>query len=359
MEKSYIGVLLKIDPTSKPLPPDKKPLGWVASRLLEKNIILVFIEPEYLLEREDKIIAKKGFIVHQNKWKQIDNVELKAIYNRYPSLIFKNYSNLEFILKKNKVPLCNPISFIKFARDKLNFIKFLKSNKIRTLEAIPVQNDPIKFLEKWQICFLKPRFGACGKGIWRISKIGKHFVFEDGMVQLILKEKQAIEKIKEITGDRPYVLQRGLLPPLKAIEGISLRALAQRSPQGRWINNISVVRVSTDDPICNVARGAKVFPANEFFTFKLSKKRMVKILRQINRLNFKIIKALERNLSDFDQIVEFGTDFVFNRNFLPFCIEINDTPQGRLDLLSTKYPTYKPFYQRALLNPFLYINNHF
>ncbi|MEM6930247.1 MAG: hypothetical protein AAF602_25125, partial [Myxococcota bacterium] len=111
-----------------------------------------------------------------------------------------------------------------------------------------VEADPERFaarLAAWGSGFAKPRYGAFGAGIERVTT------------------GSTIDGVREtsVPGEvEPTILQRAVEAPA-GFAGIALRVLVQRTADDAFVADPAVVRFSLDDPVVNAARGATVTDA--------------------------------------------------------------------------------------------------
>ena len=203
------------------------------------------------------------------------------------------------------LPVGNPPSIKRLTRDKLACQRSLE----RAGLALPaVEDDPQLFdgrLRDWGAAFLKPRRGSLGIGVERVSP-GDDLTRAGG----------------------PWLLQRAVGPAM-GVAGIALRLLAQRLPDGGWLLCEPVARISQDDPVVNVERGASVAPGSEVLTDAA--------LRSLRDQAQACCGALSTG-PEGEQTVELGIDFVLDRVGLPHLIEVNSVPRGRLRALATLDP---------------------
>ncbi len=203
------------------------------------------------------------------------------------------------------LPVGNPASVKLLTRDKLVCQRRLEETGL----ALPeVEDDPERFgdrLAEWGAAFLKPRRGSLGIGVQRVEP--GHDLRRDG---------------------GPFLLQRAVGPP-PGVAGVALRLLAQREPDGSWHLCEPVARISQDDPVVNVERGATVAPGSEVLSADA-----------LSHLRAQAAACCDVLASgpDGDQAIEAGIDFVLDEDGLPWLIEVNSVPRGRLKALNALDP---------------------
>jgi glutathione synthase/RimK-type ligase-like ATP-grasp enzyme len=166
-----------------------------------------------------------------------------------------------------------------------------------------------KRLTDWGLAFLKPRFGALGTSVTRVDSTDDLPVFLPGVVP---------------GQEEPAILQRAVSPPL-GWAGRSVRVLCQRMPDHSWYQCPAVLRQSRTDPVVNAARGAAVMPAAD----GLGDETMEQISHACARV-CAAIAAADGGL----WAVELGVDLVIDSDGIPWVIEVNSRPRGRLEVLA-------------------------
>ncbi len=216
-------------------------------------------------------------------------------------------------------------------RDKLASQRLLEASGF----AMPqVEVDPGRFeetLRSWGSGFLKPRYGALGRGVRRVLPGDALPAEGEGAV---------------IGESEPLFLQRAVIPP-EGWSGWSLRVLAQRLPGGAWMVTSRVLRRSRVDPVVNVARGAEVGPAEAV----LSPERV----SALDELSVGVAEAVAAQpWGRF--AVELGVDAVVDLRGEFHLIEVNSRPRGRLEAMAEQDPArWAEAHVQACARPLRYL----
>jgi glutathione synthase/RimK-type ligase-like ATP-grasp enzyme len=236
-------------------------------------------------------------------WQRVE-AEPTAVHDRFPSWTWpEEFSAATAPLEG--LPFGNPIAFRDLCRDKVLFQEHVG------LPMPDVVTDPEQFeaaLEDWGAAFLKPRFGGLGRGVRRV-------VPGDPLPRTL---EGAVAGVRE-----PSFLQRAVPPP-PGLAGLSSRWLWQREPGGAWTCAGGVARISKDDPVTNVDRGARVAPVAEAMG--------PATLREAHALCRAVCARLEDPC-----IVEVGLDLVVDHDGHVHLIEANSRPGGRLRALGPRF----------------------
>jgi glutathione synthase/RimK-type ligase-like ATP-grasp enzyme len=300
-EQKTIGVLIPVRGKSPSKHPSELPIGRAALHLKSAGIRVIFGE-----EAVDGHLF--GMEATEEGWVPVGGTAVDAIYDRFPSqkepLLYDRV-----VGRLGGVLLGNPMSLTLLCRDKLRSQRLLES----VVQMPPIVDVPASFkksLDGFGFGFLKPRYGAFGRGVRRV-------VPGDDL------PAQGVGTLKGVV--EPMLLQQGVSPP-SGYAGISVRLLTSRLPGGDWHVFPGVARVSKQDPIINVHRGAVAVPAKDLLRGNT-----------ISQMNNMVLSAcaLLSSLPDGDLMVELGWDMMIDDNETPWMIEVNSRPRGRLEALAT------------------------
>jgi glutathione synthase/RimK-type ligase-like ATP-grasp enzyme len=314
-----IGVLVPTDGTTPTTPPEHRPIGRAALRLAKHGIDVVFGD-----QLQDGALT--GFRATETGWTPAANVPLFGVHDRFPSqLRSEKYAQLLNAL--NGLPMGNSPEVTLLCRDKLATQRALQELGI----PMPaVEADPARFeetLQKWGKGFLKPRFGALGIGVVRVSPGDSLPTHTHGVVPY---------------QPDPTILQEAVPPP-SGWASRTVRVLIQRETTGGWFSGIPVVRQSREDPVANAARGAEVAPGPAILD--------AATLNRIDDSIQQICGAFDR-LQATDRMVEAGVDLVLDAEYHPWLIEVNSRPRGRMEVLASLEPeTYLDAHIDACARP--------
>ncbi len=240
-------------------------------------------------------------------WEAIDPGRVAAIHDRFPSQT-RPEAYRRALARMGDPPVGNPESITLLCRDKVDSQRWLQGR----LEMPAIETDPAHFADRlrdWGSGFLKPRYGAMGRGISQVVP-GQ---------ELPARGPGAVPGVEE-----PLFLQRAVEPPDTG--AIAVRALIQRRPDSSWIPLPPVARIAPEgEPIANVSRGAKARPA----TGHLSEACLSSIARQTREVAAALAELPEGELA-----VEAGVDFAIDARGLPVLLEVNSRPRGRLEVLA-------------------------
>ena len=301
----HIGVLVHARSGGGQAPPEARPVGRAALRLLREGVGVVFGE---------QLVAGRmsGWAALPGAWYPVRDVPVVALHDRFASQTYPR-AYQAILDGMGALPMGNPLELTMLCRDKLDAQALLEGAGF----VMPaVQADPARFeatLAAWGAGFLKPRYGALGRGVRRVVPGDPLPAEGEGAVLGVVE---------------PLFLQRAVRPPA-GWSGWSLRVLVQRLPDGGWHVASRVLRRSREDPVVNVARGAEVGPASAVLEAA-----QVHALDDLCRSVAQAMAAQPWGRA----AVELGVDAVVDHRGAFHLIEVNSRPRGRLEALADQDP---------------------
>ena len=251
-----------------------------------------------------------GFVADTRSWSRVEHVPLHAALHRFPDGGQPDRWR-QILAELGDIPLVNPDALVQLCRDKRASQAVIERGGV----SMPPLSAPDRWeedLSLWGAAFLKPRWGAFGEGIRRVTP------------------GASLPPVRDA-----WVLQRAIQPP-DGTAGVCARVLVQREPGGGWMSNAAAVRVSEQDPVVNHARGASVEPAGTWFTDDAA-----------SQVALRVAGALE-----VPHAGELGVDLVCDEAGELHPIEVNAKPRGRLAALAAQHPArFAEPREQAMLRP--------
>ncbi len=301
----WIGVLVHMRSGGGSEPPEARPVGRAALKLRDEGIGVVFGSQ---LTRG----RMTGWAARPGSWYPLEDIPVVALHDRFASQTYPEEYRAA-LDGAGALPLGNPLQLTLLCRDKIESQRVLEAAQ---LSMPSVEPDPARFgdtLIEWGAGYLKPRYGALGRGVRKVVPGDELPPEGEGAVLGVIE---------------PLFLQRAVQPPA-GWAGWSLRVLVQRTLDGGWSVASRVLRRSREDPVVNVARGAEVGPAERV----LSPERV----RDLDALCLQVAAILAEQ-SWGGTAVELGVDAVVDHRGEFHLIEVNSRPRGRLEAMADLDP---------------------
>ena len=288
--------------------PQDRPMGRAAAQLAAAGIAVLF---------GDTLEDGHGVGVRAEGARWVDvRAPVLAIQDRFPSQSrADHWQALHGAAATAGIAVGNSQALTLLCRDKLRCQSFLAHDP--AIRMPPVCADPAVFqdrLSEWGGGFYKPRFGALGVGVRRVTPTD------------MLPER--LPSVVDGREDPP--LLQWPVPPPDGFAGRVLRVLAQRRWQDGqlgWHLLPAVLRESVDDAVVNAARGARVLPAQD----ALSQEVLDEVRAQVRRVCARLQQADGLAL-------ELGVDLVLDQEHRPWVLEVNSRSRGRLGVLARRWP---------------------
>jgi glutathione synthase/RimK-type ligase-like ATP-grasp enzyme len=301
----WIGVLVRSRGAGEQQPPEARPVGRAALKLRDEGLGVVF---------GDELAGGRmcGWVAEPGRWVRRRDLPVTALHDRFASQTYPE-AYQAILDGRAGLPMGNPLELTLLCRDKIASQRLLEAQGFAMPEVQPASERFAATLEAWGAGFLKPRYGALGRGVRRVQPGDALPAEGEGAVAGVVE---------------PLFLQRAVRPP-QGWSGWSLRVLVQRLPGGGWTVASRVLRRSREDPVVNVARGAEVGPAER----ALEPAR----IEVLDGLCLAVARALAGQPWG-RSAVELGVDAVVDHRGAFHLIEVNSRPRGRLEALAEQDP---------------------
>lgn len=325
MRTIVVAVLVPPIYSKKPTP-STFPIAKAISTLEKSGVLTVF---GFHLFSKNNTVWINGSCIKNNDFIESE-LKIDIIHDRFPSQI--RYEHFQRLKQASSTTLFgNPVSLTLLCRDKLRCQRLLEDHGCILPETIDDFDNFHEYLQQWNIGYLKPQFGALGKGVEAVTPGMTLKSYVEGVVPGRLE---------------PTLLQRGIDAPT-GWKGMSVRQLMQRDIDGHWIPRTAVLRRSKNDSVVNVSKGAEAVPAEDFLPSDT--------IQSIQAQSLQVCQILS-DTSDGLTAVEFGLDFVVASDYKPWLIEVNSRPRGRLEVLSEREPDrFGAEHIQACIQPIRYL----
>lgn len=376
INQKIMGIFTVFDPLCPFWRDYKKELNFFANIIKrnEQNLLVCIFLPQFVDFKRKFMIAR---VYKNNRWKRKllplpDSVQIEIFLTKLSEPqqhIITNLSESRKILKikkdqliKSNIPQSNPIEFLHVIDDKYTFAQLMKKHKINHPETrMCNQQNITEMCQKYNVLYIKPRFGGGGEGIiiaekdkfgnftltykkpvndgWKNKSVFNVFVDEIGDKIKAIKYDLKIENFS-------YIVQQGINIYEFKNKKTSVRTMFQRDIKGRLVRTLFCPHIGG-----NLSTGGKPILL-DILLDSLSKKFKInksKIKKDILDECHKVIKIVEK-CSD-KKFGQTGIDLIFDKKGKLILLELNSrvgrTPLQLLikDLKITKQ---REFYEKEL-----------
>lgn len=342
-----LGVLVKTLP-SPPGDPQQIPGVEVAARWIrEQGGLLLYTEPSFCWVEGERMFARGWSpMLATHSWCWHESVEIHAVYNRFPAS--RDPQGLQKLARQCQdlgLPIANHPVFQTLVQDKWKTAQLLEQARLPTPPSVLSLSDMISALQEWRYAFLKPRYGAFGEQIYVLS-LQQNTVQMEGPTwgqRVSMPLEHWVSWLEQQVAPESMILQQGVVLPVSSWCGFSVRSLLQRTPSSQWYGHPRVARISTVDPVANVARGARAMYLPVCLAEFCDPSETEKLCADAQCLEQQIVQALLQALPACGllAVVEMGIDLILDQDKTWWILEINGFPQGRLRSLAQQDPGFQ------------------
>lgn len=183
-------------------------------------------------------------------------------------------------------------------------------------------------LQEYNMVYVKPVNGTFGKGVIRVEHIAtpeSHYRYQAGT------QSKTVEKFEELyrallryTGNRSYLVQKGIYLLKHRKRRFDLRVMVQRNPKGAWETTGIIGRLSHPDKIVtNYHNGGTMMSFQQLMSDHLSSSEMPDYQQKLKKLGVRIGKQLS---SVYPGLKELGVDVAIDTKLKPWVLEVNTKP---------------------------------
>lgn len=199
------------------------------------------------------------------------------------------------------------------------------------------------FLENYRTVYLKPVYGMQGRGIVRVKKDGRRYQLQYGKSVRIVKDKQRLlEAAKRISGNRPYMVQRGVSLLTINRRPVDFRILMFK-PHNQWLcMGIIGKQAAASQIVTNFSAGGKAITLREALkrSKRLSDAQCKRMERKLIEIGFKTARAFSRR---YGKVRKLGIDVAIDQQLRVWIIEPNTLPGTQLFKARPNYRMIKNY----------------
>ncbi|GAB7388658.1 spore coat associated protein YheD [Bacillaceae bacterium] len=307
----------------------------------------------------------KGWHLRNGNWKQSVSPLPTCVYNRLSSRREEKSEHIQQqlqSLKAYRIPVFNEMFLNKWhVYQALSQISEARPFIPRT-ELYRGYETLRLMLSQYRFVYLKPTNGSMGRGIYRVTKDGQHYVCQystlNGQVKKTYSSLAALlQTLSPRIAKKPYLVQQGLSLVKQNGSPVDFRCLVQKNRQGEWgITSIVARTGSANSIVSNIAQGGIMTPAKQALapssTWQIARYTSYAKLRQAS---LTIAHALEKGVPG--HFAELGIDLAVDTNGKIWLLEVNSKPSKTDDTVVEEKKTPRPSVLK-LLDYALYLGNY-
>lgn len=352
------AILVKSQEQAPGAPQDIPGVSAVAEWTQEHDA-LVYASPSDVYVHEGRLLCN-GWSpdLAQRSWLWMENIALDAVYNRFPRRRDpEGLDRVAHLCDELDIPFANHPSFRALVRDKWETAQLLAEAGLRVPETVLTWSDIPGAMLRWGRAFLKPRYGAFGEDVYVLTQETPERLTIEGPVAGVFQQVETQTLLTWLHNhfvEGEVVVQRAISPPSVRWKGFAVRTLWQRGEDLLWNPYPRVARVSEDDPVANVDRGANATPLRDCLVQEYGVEHAGVLEEQATVLERDVISALLASLPSLSSgsVIEMGMDLLLDAEGRWWLLEVNGFPQGRLRYLARfSLPEFVAAHHRAHCSP--------
>jgi glutathione synthase/RimK-type ligase-like ATP-grasp enzyme len=189
------------------------------------------------------------------------------------------------------------------------------------------KNNIKNYIEKYKTVYLKPDEGGKGKGVIKLSRVGKNFIIQKGTKRHVMsKPSDAYDTLQKFTKGRAYIIQQGISLIQVNQRPIDFRILLLK-PRGRWIAmGVMGKWAAKNKFVTNYSSGGKAITLQKALRHKwaIGQKESAHLEAKLKSLGLHMART------HFNYAKELGLDIGIDQNKNIWIIEGNTRPGIKL-----------------------------
>lgn len=207
----------------------------------------------------------------------------------------------------------------------LNKNKIIKRYIPKT--ALFSKNNVRRYLNRYQVIFIKPDTGSKGIGVIKAQKDSnqKYHLNWNTNHKTFPSYKSMFFKLKKQMSKRKYIVQKGVHLLTKNGKPFDFRVMIQRNKHGDWDDSGIIGRLAKRNKVVtNGAQGASLHTIYKLLAPHLTENDIDGYISYLYHIGKKTSKKLRKAYPD---VWEIGMDIGIDNNLKPWIIEVNTRPE--------------------------------
>lgn len=204
----------------------------------------------------------------------------------------------------------------------------------------------LKFLNLYQVVYVKPAVGSVGIGVVRIERTGNRYRFVASGHRHSLTKRQLIVKLSRWVANRSFLIQQGVPLALYGGRTFDIRVSVQKDGDHQWRVSGMVAKVANQtNKLSNLSRGGRAVSISQALAPTFSSAEQERVKEGIERAAVEIAKQYS---SHFPSLADLGMDMGVDQQGNPYLIEVNVRDQRYSFYKAGELEMFKDTYRRPL-----------
>ncbi|CAM4305100.1 YheC/YheD family protein [Paenibacillus tarimensis] len=204
-----------------------------------------------------------------------------------------------------------------------------------------------EMLTQFSMVYIKPDIGSFGNGVMRIEHQS------DGYYRLQLQSdvyrfssfESLYEGIQKLTGDKKYLVQRGIELLRYDDRRFDLRVMVQKNPQGKWETTGIIGRLAHPaKAVTNYHSGGTPLSFEQLTQGTLTRDEQQALIERLKLIGAAAASGLQCTYS---RLRELGLDIAIDTDKRPWLLEVNTLPDPWIFLKHDNPAVFRKIYRYA------------
>lgn len=181
-------------------------------------------------------------------------------------------------------------------------------------------------LRRYGMVYVKPDTGSMGVGVCRVERSANGgWSYRHGQARHRFATYAGMYRaLRRQTGDRRYLVQKGIHTLRHKGRPLDFRVMVQRNPAGKWERTGIAARVAHPAKIVsNGSQGGTIYDARQLLSSLAGAGRAPRLLARMDDLALRTAAKLG---AAYPAMRELGIDIAVDRRLLPWILEVNTRP---------------------------------